>query len=101
VLRPGGRFLCLEFSHVTNPLLSKVYERYSFEVIPRIGGLVADDRASYQCVCLPHPPPVESRFGPKRGFGETPRELLTISKPNHYPKSVKPPGWKGFTKPNL
>ena len=50
VLRPGGRFLCLEFSHMTNPVLSKLYERYSFEVIPRIGGLVAGDRASYQCV---------------------------------------------------
>lgn len=48
VLRPGGRFLCLEFSHMTQPLLAKLYEQYSFHVIPRIGGLVADDRASYQ-----------------------------------------------------
>jgi len=48
-----------------------------------------------------NPGAVESRFGPKRGFGETPGELLTISKPNHYPKSEKPPRRKGFTKPNL
>ena len=48
VLRPGGRFLCLEFSHVTNPLLAKVYDAYSFNVIPRMGELVASDRASYQ-----------------------------------------------------
>jgi len=45
--------------------------------------------------------PVESRFGQKRGFGETPGTLLTISKPNHYPKFVNPPGRKGVTKPNL
>lgn len=48
VLRPGGRFLCLEFSHVTNPLLAAVYEQYSFKVIPAMGELVANDRASYQ-----------------------------------------------------
>eukprot|EP00310_Coccolithus_braarudii_P020528 CAMPEP_0183355616 /NCGR_PEP_ID=MMETSP0164_2-20130417/41114_1 /TAXON_ID=221442 /ORGANISM="Coccolithus pelagicus ssp braarudi, Strain PLY182g" /LENGTH=289 /DNA_ID=CAMNT_0025528773 /DNA_START=22 /DNA_END=891 /DNA_ORIENTATION=+ len=48
VLRPGGRFMCLEFSQVTNPLLRAVYERYSFEVIPRMGGMIANDRASYQ-----------------------------------------------------
>jgi len=38
---------------------------------------------------------VESRFGPKRGFRVTPGELLTISKPNPYPKSEKPPAGKG------
>ena len=48
VLRPGGRFLCLEFSHVTNPLMAAVYEQYSFNVIPAMGELVASDRASYQ-----------------------------------------------------
>jgi ubiquinone/menaquinone biosynthesis methyltransferase len=48
VLRPGGRFVCLEFSHVTNPVLAKAYEHYSFNVIPRMGELVASDRASYQ-----------------------------------------------------
>jgi len=38
---------------------------------------------------------IESRFGPKRGFGDTPGELLTISKPNHYPRFVNPQGGKG------
>ena len=38
----------LEFSHVRNPLLAQVYEQYSFNVIPKIGGLVAGDSASYQ-----------------------------------------------------
>jgi len=48
VLRPGGRLLVLEFSQVVNPVLRKAYERYSFDVIPRLGGIVADDRDSYQ-----------------------------------------------------
>lgn len=47
-LKPGGQFLCLEFSHVTNPLMKKIYDEYSFRVIPKIGELVAKDRASYQ-----------------------------------------------------
>lgn len=48
VLKPGGRFYCLEFSHVDNPLLRKLYDGYSYEVIPRIGQAVAKDRDSYQ-----------------------------------------------------
>ncbi|KAI8872859.1 ubiquinone/menaquinone [Ramicandelaber brevisporus] len=48
VLKPGGRFMCLEFSHVSNPLIGKVYDLYSFEVIPAIGQAVAQDRESYQ-----------------------------------------------------
>lgn len=48
VLRPGSRFLCLEFSRVDVPGLDRLYERYSFEVIPRLGEFVAKDRASYQ-----------------------------------------------------
>ena len=47
-LKPGGQFLCLEFSKVTVPLMAKVYEAYSFHVIPKIGELVAKDRDSYQ-----------------------------------------------------
>lgn len=47
-LKPGGTFLCLEFSHVPHPLLHKIYESYSFHVIPKIGALVAGDRDSYQ-----------------------------------------------------
>lgn len=48
VLRRGGRLLCLEFSQVSLPLLRQVYDAYSFNVIPKIGGLVAHDEASYQ-----------------------------------------------------
>jgi demethylmenaquinone methyltransferase/2-methoxy-6-polyprenyl-1,4-benzoquinol methylase len=48
VLKPGGRLLVLEFSKPTNSILSKVYDAYSFNVIPRIGKLVTDDSDSYQ-----------------------------------------------------
>ncbi|HTK36102.1 MAG TPA: class I SAM-dependent methyltransferase [Caulobacteraceae bacterium] len=48
VLKPGGRFLCLEFSKPPAPALAKAYDAYSFKVIPAIGALVARDRASYQ-----------------------------------------------------
>lgn len=48
VLKPGGRFYCLEFSHVREPLLAKAYDLYSYNVIPRIGKAVANDRESYQ-----------------------------------------------------
>jgi demethylmenaquinone methyltransferase/2-methoxy-6-polyprenyl-1,4-benzoquinol methylase len=48
VLKPGGRFLCLEFSRPPSPALAKAYDAYSFKVIPRIGEWVAKDRASYQ-----------------------------------------------------
>lgn len=48
VLKRGGRLLCLEFSHVSLPLLKQLYDLYSFNVIPKIGGLVAKDEASYQ-----------------------------------------------------
>jgi demethylmenaquinone methyltransferase/2-methoxy-6-polyprenyl-1,4-benzoquinol methylase len=48
VLKPGGRFLCLEFSHPVTEPLRKAYDAYSFRVIPEIGRLVARDRASYQ-----------------------------------------------------
>lgn len=42
------RFLCLEFSQVSQPLLRQLYDAYSFAVIPRIGGIVAGDADSYQ-----------------------------------------------------
>jgi len=47
-LRPGGRFLCLEFSHVAVPALAKLYDLYSFKVLPWLGQQVAQDRDSYQ-----------------------------------------------------
>jgi demethylmenaquinone methyltransferase/2-methoxy-6-polyprenyl-1,4-benzoquinol methylase len=48
VLKPGGRFLCLEFSRVEAPLLGRVYDLYSFAVLPLLGQVVAGDRDSYQ-----------------------------------------------------
>ncbi|MDX1732723.1 MAG: bifunctional demethylmenaquinone methyltransferase/2-methoxy-6-polyprenyl-1,4-benzoquinol methylase UbiE [Halioglobus sp.] len=48
VLKPGGRLLVLEFSKPTSELLSRAYDAYSFNIIPRIGKLVAQDSDSYQ-----------------------------------------------------
>jgi len=48
VLKRGGRFMCLEFSKVEVPMLDKVYDLFSFNVIPHLGKLTAGDRASYQ-----------------------------------------------------
>ena len=48
VLKPGGQFICLEFSHPVLPLLDVVYDAYSFNMIPLMGELVTGDRASYQ-----------------------------------------------------
>jgi demethylmenaquinone methyltransferase/2-methoxy-6-polyprenyl-1,4-benzoquinol methylase len=47
VLKPGGRFLCLEFSEVDMPLLDKAYEAWSFNAIPRIGKMVTGDGEPY------------------------------------------------------
>ncbi len=48
VLRPGGRFHCLEFSKLEVAALSKLYETWNFKVLPEIGARVAKDRASYE-----------------------------------------------------
>src|SRR6478752_4821052 len=48
VLRPGGRFLCLEFSSVDVPGLDRLYDLFSFKVIPPLGGAVAGDAESYR-----------------------------------------------------
>jgi demethylmenaquinone methyltransferase/2-methoxy-6-polyprenyl-1,4-benzoquinol methylase len=48
VLRPGGRLLVLEFSQPTLHFLKPAYDAYSFNVLPRLGGIVAGDAASYR-----------------------------------------------------
>jgi demethylmenaquinone methyltransferase/2-methoxy-6-polyprenyl-1,4-benzoquinol methylase len=48
VLKPGGRFLCLEFSEVEMPLLDRAYRAWSFNAIPRIGQMVAGDAEPYR-----------------------------------------------------
>ncbi len=48
VLKPMGKFLCLEFSQVNTPVLSKIYDTYSFNVIPKIGKVIAGDEDAYR-----------------------------------------------------
>ncbi len=48
VLKPGGRFFCLEFSTLQLPALQALYDAYSFRIVPWLGERVADDRAAYQ-----------------------------------------------------
>ena len=62
VLRPGGRFFCLEFSRVVVPGLDRLYDTYSFNVLPRLGRAVAGDEASYRYLVesiRKHPPQQE------------------------------------------
>jgi demethylmenaquinone methyltransferase/2-methoxy-6-polyprenyl-1,4-benzoquinol methylase len=69
VLRPGGRLMVLEFSQLPNPGLQKLYDLYSFNVIPRLGQAIANDRDSYQYL-------VESirRFPDQETFAQMIRE---------------------------
>jgi demethylmenaquinone methyltransferase/2-methoxy-6-polyprenyl-1,4-benzoquinol methylase len=48
VLRPGGRLMVLEFSHIPNRMMQEAYDLYSFNVIPRMGQMIANDHDSYQ-----------------------------------------------------
>ena len=48
ILKPGGRFLCLEFTRPTSRAWEKLYDAWSFNVMPELGALIAKDRESYQ-----------------------------------------------------
>lgn len=48
VLKPGGRAVILEFSHPNNPILKKIYDTYSFSILPKLGEWVANDADSYR-----------------------------------------------------
>ena len=48
ILKPGGRFLCLEFSHVQNQALAMLYDSWSFNVLPVMGQIIAGDSDSYR-----------------------------------------------------
>ncbi len=48
VLKPGGHYVCLEFSHVVVPGFDKIYDTYSFSVLPFLGQVIAGDREAYQ-----------------------------------------------------
>ncbi len=82
VLKPGGRFFCLEFSRVDEPLLRRMYDSYSFNVIPRIGQAVAKDRDSYQYLVesirkFPSQKTLAARMG-KAGFTKPRFENLSF-----------------------
>jgi demethylmenaquinone methyltransferase / 2-methoxy-6-polyprenyl-1,4-benzoquinol methylase len=63
VLKPGGRFLCLEFSHVETPGIDWAYDAFSFAVLPKLGYVVTGDEESYRYL-------VESirKFPPQEDF---------------------------------
>jgi len=71
VLRPGGRFFCLEFSRVVLPALKDLYDQYSFNLLPELGRLVAGDRESYQYLVesIRRFPPQEQLEGMMRDAG--------------------------------
>src|SRR6201746_2879209 len=71
VLRPGSRFLCLEFSTVDVPGLDKIYDLFSFKVIPPLGRAVPGDAQSYQYL-------VES--------------IRKFPKPGAFADMIRPPG---------
>ena len=81
VLKYGGRFACLEFSHPVTELLQELYDRYSFSVIPRLGEWVAKDRDSYQYLVesirrFPTQPAFQSMIE-QAGFSRASYENLT------------------------
>ncbi len=80
VLKPGGRLLVLEFSRVAKPL-EKAYDWYSFNLLPKLGGLIANDEASYRYLAESirmHPSQEELRAMMKAaGFGHVDVHNLT------------------------
>jgi demethylmenaquinone methyltransferase/2-methoxy-6-polyprenyl-1,4-benzoquinol methylase len=75
VLKPGGQYFCLEFSKVENPVFKKVYEEYSFRLIPKIGAMIAQDHDAYQYLVesIARFPDQETLLGmlQKAGFKQT------------------------------
>jgi len=82
VLRPGGRLMVLEFSQLPNAMLQKAYDLYSFNVIPRMGQVIAGDRDSYQYLVesIRKFPDQETFLGMLRaaGFGNAKYRNLTL-----------------------
>ena len=82
VLRPGGRLMVLEFSHIPNAMMQKAYDLYSFNVIPVMGQIVANDRDSYQYLVesIRKFPDQETFAGMirKAGFGQVKYRNLTM-----------------------
>ncbi len=82
VLKPGGRLMVLEFSQIPNDLMQKVYDLYSFNIIPVMGQIVAGDRDSYQYLVesIRKFPDQETFAGMIRaaGFGQVKYRNLTM-----------------------
>ena len=82
VLKPGGRLMVLEFSQIPNPMLQAAYDAYSFNVIPRMGQIIAGDRDSYQYLVesIRQFPDQDTFLGMVRdaGFGNTKYRNLTL-----------------------
>jgi len=81
VLKPGGKFLCLEFSPTVVPMLQKGYDAYSFNVMPKMGELIANDSDSYQYLAesirrFPTPANFEAMIK-KAGFSRTGYRTMT------------------------
>ncbi len=80
-LRTGGRFLCLEFSKVDVPVMDRIYDAYSFNVIPAMGRLVTGDAASYQYLVESirrFPPPLKfARMIEEAGFRRVTHRPMT------------------------
>lgn len=82
VLRPGGRLMVLEFSQLPNPGLQRLYDLYSYNVIPAMGKAIANDRESYQYLVesIRRFPDQETFLGMIReaGFGQAKYRNLTL-----------------------
>lgn len=81
VLKPGGRFLCLEFSHVDVPGMEQAYEAYSMTVIPAVGKVVTGDGDPYRYLVesirkFPPPQKFENMIS-QAGFARTSHRMLT------------------------
>lgn len=82
VLKSGGRFYCLEFSHVENPALAALYDKFSFNIIPKMGQVIAKDKESYQYLVesirkFPTQEHLTDRLS-NAGFSKTSYENLTF-----------------------
>jgi demethylmenaquinone methyltransferase/2-methoxy-6-polyprenyl-1,4-benzoquinol methylase len=82
VLRPGGRLMVLEFSQIPNDMMQKIYDLYSFNIIPRLGQVIAGDRDSYQYLVesIRQFPDQETFLGmvQNAGFGQAKYRNLTM-----------------------
>ena len=81
VLRPGGRFMCLELSPVETPILAQLYERYSFSIVPRLGALVTGHGDAYRYLVesirkFPDPPALAGEMR-EAGFSRVQYRLLS------------------------